>query len=144
MVGLNSQECTHTTKNHGRDWLPCSGRPKAHPAPLRELRPYLIPLLARLACFVSHLCPPPSRTPPSSWFLLPSWARTAWFTHGAGAHVSTPKTLMHACNQTRPHLVLDQQQRHTKHNKVHNLIMAGKSLDRHSILAFPCTVRNGS
>ena len=119
----------------GDDWLSCSRRPKPHPVPSGALWPCLVPLLARFACFVPFISPPPSSTPPSSQFHLPSRARMASYTHGAGAHMSDTQNF-DACVQpntisfrTRPTT------KTTKHNKVHSLIMAGKSLDSHSIPA---------
>ena len=130
----HSAPCSHAQIFWG-DWLPCSRRPEPHPVPSGALWLCLLSLLTRFACFVPFICPPPSRTPLSSQFHLPSRAGMASYTHGAGVHVSDTQNF-DACVQ--PNAILFRTEpttKTTKHSKVHSLIMAGKSLDSHSIPA---------
>ena len=117
------------------DWLSCSRRPEPHPASSGALWSCLVLLLTRFACFVPFVWLPPSRTPPSSQFHLPSRAGMASYTHGAGAHVSDTQNF-DVCVQSNTILFRTGPiTKTTKHSKVHSLIMAGKSLDSHSIPA---------
>ena len=119
----------------GRDWLPRSRRSKAHPVLLGALWPYLVLLLAPFTYILSFIYPPPSRTPPSSQFHLPSRAGMASYTHGAGAHVSDTQNFDVCVQPNTISFRTGPITKTTKHSKVHSLIMAGKSLDSHSIPA---------
>ena len=121
--------------HYGGDLLPCSHRPEPRLASHGALWSYLVSLLASFACFIPFPWLPPSRTPPSSHFHLPSRARIASYTHGARAHVSNTQNSDACVQQNTISSRTTPTTKTTKHSKVHSLIMARKSLDSHSIPA---------
>jgi hypothetical protein len=95
----------------GGDWLPCSCRLKPHSAPSGALWPCLVTLLVLLpASFHSSAPLHPARLRLLNFTFPrePGWLHTRMV---QGLVCQPLKTLMHACNQTRSRLVLDQQQR---------------------------------